>query len=122
MLTEDQIKQRLKEKGWADFVYNGGSKRLLSSWKKLVELVENGYGERFVIEEYWNDLDTRKAIREVELDSLVKELDERFIAATTRRDIQIWGKEESKDYFWCYGYPKKAKGVFLEDLKKYFPI
>jgi hypothetical protein len=118
MVDEEKIKQILKDKGWAKHVYEGGSEYLLGKWRRIVEEIENGYDPNYIIEEYWNDLDTRSAIREVGLEEQVTELDERFKQAVTKADVQIRGDELDKDKFWYYGYPKKASGYFLESIKR----
>jgi hypothetical protein len=117
MLTEEQVRNRLKENEWADYVWNGGREYLLSSWEKVVKNVENGYDEDFMIEEYWNDLDTREAISLVEMDEEVKDLDQRFRNSIIHSDIRI--RYGDDDYFWNFGYPKKAHGYFLKSLKEF---
>lgn len=117
MLNNEQIKNRLKEQGWAEHVWNGGHDYLINSWEEVVRQVEQGYTENYMVEEYWDDLDTREAIKLVELDSEVVELDERFKKALTHTDIRI--KNGNNNDFWNYGYPKNAKGYFLQGFKDY---
>jgi hypothetical protein len=117
MLTDKQIKDRLKEHEWAEHVWKGGREYLLDTWKSVVENVEKGYDSDFMVEEYWNDLDVREAIQLVELDNEVKDLDTRFRNSITHPDINI--RNYDNNDFWNYGYPKKARGHFLEGIQEY---
>ena len=92
---------------------------LLLSWKQIVESIEKGYNPNCLDNEYWNDLDTRMLIRKAGLDEKVRDLDERFKKATIRREVRVWESSpemHDKDDFWCFGYPKKASGFFLEQM------
>jgi len=86
-----------------------------------VAKVERGYCPNCLIEEYWNDLDTRELIHDIGRDSEVSEIDEKFATMLTARDIKHWHKDRNTNYdFWNYGYPKNAAGYFLEDIKQHF--
>jgi hypothetical protein len=119
-MTEEQIKEYLKDRGCRKAVWEGGKERLLSKWAKFVREVENGYCPNCLIQEYWNDLDTRDLIHDIGCDDEVKELDKRFAAMLTATHIKHWCRERDSDYdFWNYGYPSNATGFFFEDIKQY---
>ena len=118
-MTEKEIKEILKNNGWAQHVYEGGSKYLLKKWKAIVEDVEKGYHPNSILEEYWNDLATRSAIYLVGLGQNVKDLDQRFKNAVTGTNVKIWENNDGENEFWHYGYPKNAKGNFLAEIKNY---
>jgi hypothetical protein len=117
-MTEKQIREYLKEKGCPDSVQEGGSERLIQNWNSFVSEVEKGYCPSCLIDEYWNDLDTRELIHDVGLDGRVKEADERFRAILTATQIKHHHRERDSDYdFWNFGYPKNATGFFYEQVK-----
>lgn len=117
-MTEDEIIKKLQDKGCPRFVWQSGSKGLIKLWEDFVNEVERGYCPSCLLEEYYNDLDTRDLIRLVGLDDRVKNLDQRFITLLTRRDLRM-RKSNLADDFWNYGYPKNASGFFLEEIKRY---
>jgi hypothetical protein len=120
-MTDEQIKKYLKDRGCPERVWSGGRERLTQRWKDFVAEVDRGYGPECVIEDYWNDLDTRELIHDIGRDSEVKDVDEHFAAMLTAREVKHWHLGRKTDYdFWNYGYPKNASGYFLEDLKRHF--
>ncbi|HKT51700.1 MAG TPA: hypothetical protein VJV96_15480 [Candidatus Angelobacter sp.] len=119
-MTEDEIKHYLRNRGCSEFVCQGGSERLLRKWNYFVAEVEKGYCPNCLIDEYWNDLDTRELIHEIGCDDRVRETDARFAAMLTATHIKHWHKKRNTDYdFWNYGYPKNASGYFLEEVRRY---
>jgi hypothetical protein len=119
-MTEEQTKEYLRNRGCRETVWQGGKDRLVSNWKKFVAEVENGYCPKCLIQEYWNDLDTRELIHDIGCDDEVKEWDERFANMLTARHIKHWYTDRNSDYdFWNYGCPKNATGFFYEDVKRY---
>jgi hypothetical protein len=120
-MTDDQIKEYLKHRGCPETVWSGGRERLIQHWKNFVAEVQQGYCPKCMIEEYWNDLDTRELIHDIGRDNEVKDVDENFAAMLTAREIKHWHKDRKADYdFWNYGYPKNASGYFLQDVKRHF--
>jgi CRISPR/Cas system Type II protein with McrA/HNH and RuvC-like nuclease domain len=116
-MTDQQIKNYLKNRGCAERVCTGGREYLVQRWKEFVEKVERGY--LCGVEDYWNDLDTRELIHDIGKDSEVKDADERFRAMLTATEIKHWHDDRHSDYdFWNYGYPKNATGYFLEAIKQ----
>ena len=119
-MTEQQIKEYLRNRGCPKIVWEGGTERLLRRWRDFVLEVEKGYCPRCLIDEYWNDLDTRELIHEVGYDDSVKEADERFRAMLTATHVKHHHRGRESDYdFWNYGYPKNATGFFLEEIKRH---
>jgi len=119
-MTEEQAKEYLKIRGCPEFVWRGGSEALIRRWKELVTTVETGYCANCLIEEYWNDLDTRELIHDIGYDAEVRESDEKFAAMLTATNIKHWHTDRNSDYdFWNYGYPKNAAGFFFEDIKRH---
>ena len=117
-MTEDQVKEYLKNIGCPRVVWEGGTERLLRRWADFVLSVENGYCPRCLVDEYWNDLTTRELIHDIGQDAKVKELDERFLAMLTATHIKHRYRERQTNYdFWNYGYPKNASGFFYEHIK-----
>ena len=120
-MTDEQIKKYLKDRGCPEFVWSAGREGLIQRWQDFVAEVEKGYCPKCMIEEYWNDLDTRELIHAIGRDVEVKDVDEKFAAMLTAREIKHWHKDRRTDYdFWNYGYPKNASGYFLEDVERHF--
>jgi hypothetical protein len=119
VLTPKQIEEYLKAR-CPEHVWRGGREGLVQGWKDFVEEVERGYCPRCLIEEYWNDLDTRELIHDIGCDGEVEDLDKRFAAMLTATEIKHWHTDRDSDYdFWNYGYPKNAAGFFLEEVKRH---
>ena len=120
-MTEEQVKEYLKNRGCPEFIWQGGSAGLIRRWQEFVTDVEEGNYSNCSVEEYWNDLDLRELIHDIAFDSDVKESDERFAAILTLTTIKHWHADRNTEYdFWNYGYPKNATGYFLEDIKRHF--
>jgi hypothetical protein len=120
-MTDQQIKEYLKNRGCPEHVWRGGRESLVQRWKDFVAEVEKGHCPHWVIEEYWNDLDTRELIHDIGSDGEVRDVDERFATMLTATEIKHWHADRDTDYdFWNCGYPKNAAGYFLEDMKRHF--
>jgi hypothetical protein len=120
-MTDQQIKEYLKNRGCAEHVWSGGREGLIQRWKDFVAEVERGYCPTCVMEEYWNDLDTRELIHDIGVDAEVGVVDDRFAAMLTATEIKHCHRDRNTDYdFWNHGYPKNAAGYFLEDIKRHF--
>jgi hypothetical protein len=118
-MTDQQIRDYLKNRGCPAHIWNAGREGLVQRWKKFVAKVEIGC-PTWLIEEYWNGLDTRELIHDIGRDTDVREIDEKFATMLTARDIKHWHKDRNTDYdFWNYGYPKNAAGYFLQDIKQH---
>ncbi|HWE00244.1 MAG TPA: hypothetical protein VG345_14430, partial [Bryobacteraceae bacterium] len=60
MTEPDDIRDRLRARGAADYIVREGAEGLLSRWRAFVHAVETGY--RFGLDDYRNDLDIRSLI------------------------------------------------------------
>lgn len=119
-MTPEEIEQFLRMRGCPEGVWKGGRRWLIQRWKDFVEEVERGYCPNCMIEDYWNDLDTRELIHAIGSSGEVEGFDKRFAAMLTSTEIKHWHADRNTDYdFWNYGYPKNASGLFLEDIKRH---
>ncbi len=119
-MTEDEIRQYRRNRECSERVWQGGSELLIEEWNEFVAEVENGYCPDCLIDEYWNDLDSRELIHDIGCDDRVKEADARFAAMLIATSIKHHRKERQSDYdFWNFGYPKNATGFFYEEVKRH---
>jgi len=118
-MTEEQIREYLKARGYGEVVWQGGSERLIERWKEFVGKVEKeGYTRNWLIDDYWIFLDGRELIHDVGCDDRVMEADERLRSILTATDIKHRHQDRNSDYdFWNYGYPQNATGFFFEQIK-----
>lgn len=97
--------------------------KLVSRWARFVTVVEAGYGENRMIEEYWNDLDMRLLLQEA-LDALSEETagrlrqavepwDRRFRAATVETDPALWSGG-----WWAARVPANPVPYFAEEVRQ----
>lgn len=119
-MNDQEIREYLKNRGCPEYVWSGGREGLTQRWRNFVEDVEKGYSPRCCIEEYWSDLGIRELIHDIGSEGEVQDLDERFVASLTARNIKHRHVDRDSEYdFWNYGYPKNASGFFLEEVKRY---
>ena len=94
----DTIRRHLEQREVDSLVIEGGLDDLVSGWKRLASQVEGG-SERWMWEEWLNDLDGREIIQDL-LDHVpesrtalgaVERADERFAASTIATDQCVWG-------------------------------
>lgn|GEM_PF-1823165 len=122
MMSEEEAKKFLKKDGWSDATWQGGAERLIKNWIYFVSEIESGsYGGN--IEEYWNDLDTRKAIDRIGYgdNNEVKEADDRFRKLLIHTKVRIWGSYDApKDNhdWWNFGYPKSVDSYLKKEFEK----
>jgi len=113
-MTDEQIRDYLRENGYPEHVVREGRAGLLSRWREFVAAAERGY--RLGLEDYRNDLDVRAIIALAGIeDDEVRALDRRFSATLTGRDVRVW-ESSPGDPFWDFGYPKNARKL-IEDLQ-----
>ena len=95
--------------------------RLLEGWARFTVSVESGVADGSVIEDYWNDLDTRLLLQEA-LDSLpsdtshrleeaIRPLDSRFRDATLEEQPARW-----RGGWWASRIPKNPTPAFAREL------
>jgi hypothetical protein len=119
-MTEEQVKEYLKNRGCPERVWQHGSAGLKRRWQNFVTDVETGNYANWCIEGYWNDLDSRELIHDIGCDADVKETDERFAVILTATHIKHWHADRKSNYdFWNYGYPQNASGFFLEEINRH---
>jgi hypothetical protein len=97
-----------RKRGWADYV---SLPYLLSNWPRIVDNVEGYDG---VIEEYWNDLDTRNILEDV-IDELPHEVASRVAALLRPWDEKfrtrtvdspgLWRRSNGKPGWWNERFP-----------------
>jgi hypothetical protein len=113
-MTDAELEQYLSQNGYPDHLVRAGKAGLIQRWRKFVEEVEHGY--KLGLEDYRNDLDLRAIIALAGLDQDVLELDCKFEAMLTAREVRIW-ESAAGDAFWDFGYPRNAGGELLEGLR-----
>ena len=118
-MTEQEIRDYMKNKGWSKMCWEKGSEYLFERWHSFVSWVGDEEDTRnWLIDDYWIFLHIRELIHDVGLDDAVKEDDEIFRSVLTATHIKHRHKERNSDYdFWNYGYPRNAKGFFYEQIK-----
>ena len=113
-MSDDEIVEYLRANGYPEHLVRGGRDGLIERWRRFVEEVERGY--KLGLEDYRNDLDLRGIIALFGLDDQVQDLDRRFEALLTDRDVRIWETSAGAPP-WDFGYPKNAGMLLLEDIK-----
>lgn len=119
-MTEEETQVFLRQSGYPEHIWKSGSEGLIRRWHEFVAEVEQGYCPDCLIDEYWNDLDTRELIHAIGKDSNVADADTRFRAVLTATNIKHNYTDRKTDYdFWNYGYPRNASGFFYEEIKRH---
>ncbi len=122
-----------REKAARDWGPHVTADYLMASWSRLVDGIEHErYPEHMMVEEYANDLDSRKLLQRLievapheigeALWDWVEPLDARFMAATVRADRPFHGSPDpaSRDVAspWHWLIPKRPTGRLAEDLAR----
>jgi 5-formyltetrahydrofolate cyclo-ligase family len=103
----DPIRLHLARREFADHVIDGGIDYLVGKWERIASEVEGG-SERWMWEEWLNDLDAREILQDL-LDNVpesktaidaVEQADERFAASTIPTDECQWGARNAADEGW----------------------
>jgi len=113
-VTDDQIVEYLRANGYPEHLVRSGRAGLIERWRHFVEEVEHGY--KLGLEDYRNDLDLRGIIALFGLDDQVRDLDRRFEALLTNRDIRVWETSAGAPP-WDFGYPSNAGKQLIEDIE-----
>jgi hypothetical protein len=102
------VREYCKQRGFAEFVCEGGVDRLLRSWSFTVAEIEKGYALTF--DDYLNDMDARSIINELlpiategeraKVEACIPALDNRFRLATRLVEGCIWGRKNAAKYNW----------------------
>src|SRR6267143_6334951 len=113
-MTDTELAEYLRENGYPEHICRAGRAGLLAKWAAFVDEVERGY--KLGLEDYRNDLDLRAIIALAGLDADVQDLDRKFEAMLTAREVRVW-ESSAGDAFWDFGYPRNASGDLLESLQ-----
>ena len=113
-MTDEEIAEYLRDNGYPEHLARAGRAGLIERWRKFVEELERGY--KFGLEDYRNDLDLRGIIAMLGLEEDVQELDRRFEAMLTDRQVRVW-ETSPGDPSWDFGYPANAGKQLLDDIK-----
>ena len=113
-MTDAELMHYLSQNGYPDHLVRAGKAGLIQRWRKFVEEVERGY--KLGLEDYRNDLDLRAIIALAGIEADVQDLDRKFEATLTAREVRVW-ESAAGDAFWDFGYPRNASGELLESLK-----
>lgn len=119
MMSQEEAKKYLQNKyptsNWQD-----GIERHINNWVRFVNEIADGSYDG-IIDEYFNDLDTRLILDEVgyEEEPRIKQADDILKKLLIHTEMRIWGYVESrKDDWWNFGYPNSVN----EDLMKGFEM
>jgi hypothetical protein len=129
--TAEQIVAREKERrGWAGHVT---ASYLMAKWAWLVsEIASQTYPDHIVVEEYANDLDSRKLLQTLldaappevadPLSHWLAQLDHQFMEATVRAERPIHGSPDPASPHvaspWHWRIPRRPSGQLAEDLTR----
>jgi hypothetical protein len=114
------IQEYCKQRKFADFVIENGLDYLIPRWEKTVLRIKNGY--TMTLDEYLNDMDTRRIINEVwslvsdelidQYQERLKAADEKYLDSTVPSEECIWGSKSAVKYgysqevdWWYYHVP-----------------
>lgn len=116
-LTDEQIRQYLRDNGSPEHIVRAGREGLIQRWQKFVHEVEVGY--HFGLEDYRNDLDLRGIIDSVGLadDPAVVDADEKLKPLLVPAAGRVW-ESCAGEPFWDFGYPKRSGRDLQHDLKR----
>lgn len=121
--SEDQAEFASLEARWTERAkFPITIRRQLDRWANFTISVEGGYGDNRIIEEYWNDLDSRKLLQEAlneltpdlagRLQGAIEPWDTRFREATVERLPPMW-----QGGWWACRIPKNPAPSFARELR-----
>ena len=122
--TEELHEFRPLEERWTERAkFSIRVPKLVRGWAGFVIAVEGGYGGNLMIEEYWNDLDTRLLLQEA-LDALPEETagrlwqavepwDRGFRAASVETEPALWSGG-----WWASRVPANPVPDFAEEVRQ----
>lgn len=117
-----EIKNYLKEKGYASFVIDKGLNYLIPSWEKSIKI----FSDRDLIYDYINDLDGRKIIDEIieflskEEKQIVQEELERIDTKFKKKTFEINECIYSKRIEEKHGYNRKKNWYYYRITESIF--
>lgn len=130
-MSEDAVREFLKEKGCAHNIVERGLMGLVEAWEKVVQSVDDGY--LLSLDDYLNDLDTRQLLADSlavasiadlqKFEEQVQRADDQMKSLTTRTSACLWGDEiaeeegwNSKKNWWYYARPVDADRDLLAEI------
>jgi hypothetical protein len=108
-----EITEFLRRQGYADHVVREGVEGLVVSWERVAVRLAQGDPAYVSRDEYLNDMDGRRIIREclelfaklipAELVRRVKKSDSDFVGATVEAEQCIWGEQNERSHGYTRG-------------------
>jgi hypothetical protein len=130
-MTNDAVRDFLREKGCAYQVVERGLPGLVESWEKVVQAVDEGYS--LTLDDYLNDMDVRQLINDAinvasaseleKFEERLQQADDQMKSLTRRGQTCLWGDELAeeegwtpKKNWWYYARPIKADPDLLAEI------
>ncbi len=130
-MSEDAVRDFLRDKGCGQHVIGKGLAGLVESWEKVVQSVDNGYA--LGLDDYLNDLDSRQLLAEAlmvasagevaKFEMRVHQADDQMKGLTARTGVCLWGDEvaeeegwTTKKNWWYYARPIAANADLLAEI------
>lgn len=130
-MSDDAVRDFLREKGCAYQLIERGFVGLVESWEKVVQSVEEGY--TLTMDDYLNDLDARQLLDEAmsvasaaelaRFDDRIQQADDQMKSLTRRTGVCLWGDEVAeeegwtpKKNWWYYSRPIEADADLLAEI------
>ena len=128
------IAEYLRKRGYADHVVRGGLAGLVKTWESVAEGLTRSNPAYIMYEEFLNDVDGRRILREcmelvearelAQISRRVAEADHRFKEGTVAISPCVWGDANAvtrgytPDIDWCYyRRPKVIDESWPEELR-----
>lgn len=130
-MTEDAVRDFLREKGCAQQIVERGLAGLVESWEKVVQSVEEGYS--LTMDDYLNDLDGRQLLEDAlsvasaaelaRFEDRIQQADDQMKSLTRRTGVCLWSDEVAeeegwtpKKNWWYYSRPIDADADLLAEI------
>lgn len=130
-MSEDAVRDFLRESGCGQHVIEKGLPGLVESWEKVVQAIDEGY--MLSLDDYLNDLDSRQLLGEAlgvaspaeieKFETRIQLADDQMKSLTTRCSVCLWGDEVAeeegwtpKKNWWYYARPVQADRDLLAEI------
>ena len=130
-MSNDAVRDFLRESGCGLHVIEKGLVGLVESWERVVRSVEDGY--LLSLDDYLNDLDARQLLEEAltaaspadlqKFEERIQRADDQMKSLTTRTAICLWSDEVAeeegwtpKKNWWYYARPADADPDLLAEI------
>jgi len=107
-MSDDAVRDFLREKGCAHQVVERGLAGLVENWEKVVQSVEDGYS--LGLDDYLNDLDARQLLEEAmsvapmndlaKFEDRIQQADDQMKGITRRTSVCLWSDEVAEEEGW----------------------